>query len=450
MLLLQMSSKTTKSKATSAASTRSATDIWLVGKPLCSIDEPSQLPVSGVALRRIYYEIKSNKASLAAACSTVADEVMSFWVNANISMTAKPHVVAKLKLLHKKHVKVSKHKERQSSASQMQLETDFTLTMNQLFDIAHAAWERRTPIHEDRQFLIDQRGPRQMGMTTEDISYRQAVAKYHQRKENEHHRYERYKAQSSTAAASAVVLTSSDDSAIAQLRVSSLDQSPSTTLKRQLPELTTPLVKRCVIDNPVFNAALDRTRTTTRQAMMIVTPALAAAGVDVSQLTLSRASLMDARNNSRETLAAAVRQNFQPSVPLVAHFDGKLLPNFDGGKRVLQDCMPVVVSGFGVEKLLGIPKLPVGTGTLMGQKVVEFVREWPGVEEHLSGLCFDTTSSNTGIHAGAITVVQQSFSRRLLFLACRHHMLEITASAVFDIFFMSKGPEIDLFGRFKS
>jgi len=91
--------------------------------------------------------------------------------------------------------------------------------------------------------------------------------------------------------------------------------------------------------------------------------------------------------------------------------------------------------------------LPVGTGALIGQKVVEFVHECPGVEENLAGLCFDTTASNTGIHTGAITVAQQSFGRRLLFLVCRHHMLEICAAAVF---FTSKGPEIELFARHKS
>ena len=46
--------------------------------------------------------------------------------------------------------------------------------------------------------------------------------------------------------------------------------------------------------------------------------------------------------------------------------------------------------------------------------------------------------------------MQQSFHRRLLFLACRHHILEILAAAVFDTFFVSKGPEIELFGRLKS
>ena len=92
---------------------------------------------------------------------------------------------------------------------------------------------------------------------------------------------------------------------------------------------------------------------------MIVTPALALARVDVSKLSLSRTSLMEAHNASRETLAATVRKSFQTTVSLVAHFDGKLLAHMDGTKR---DCLPIIVSGLDNEKLLGIPMLPVGSG----------------------------------------------------------------------------------------
>lgn len=112
--------------------------------------------------------------------------------------------------------------------------------------------------------------------------------------------------------------------------------------------------------------------------------------------------------------------------------------------------MPIVVSGKYMEKLLAIPKLPgTGTGSLMGNAVVDILRQWTGVPEWLAGLCFDTTSSNTGIHNGAITVIQKAFDKRLLFLACRHHILEIVATAAFDIFFVSSGPTIPIFGRFK-
>ena len=65
----------------------------------------------------------------------------------------------------------------------------------------------------------------------------------------------------------------------------------------------------------------------------------------------------------------------------------------------------------------------------------------------LVGLCFETTARNTGVHTGAITVIQDLFTRRLLLLACR---LELYAAAVFDNFFVSSGPEIELFKRLKS
>ena len=47
----------------------------------------------------------------------------------------------------------------------------------------------------------------------------------------------------------------------------------------------------------------------------------------------------------------------------------------------------------------------------------EFFRVWPGFEEYLADLCFDTTSGNTGIYTAAITIVQQSFNRCLLLRA---------------------------------
>ena len=89
---------------------------------------------------------------------------------------------------------------------------------------------------------------------------------------------------------------------------------------------------------------------------------------------------MESRMQSRKALAATVCQNFQPTDPLIAHFDGKLLRDLDGNKY---DCLPIIMSSLDVEKLLGIPMLPVGTGSIMGQKVLEFVIEWPGVEEQL-------------------------------------------------------------------
>ena len=136
--------------------TRSTTNVWLVGHILSTIDGPSQLPTSGVALCRAFYEMIIKKSTLSISCNTVADEVMIFWFKANIPTIAKPHVVAKLKSIHKQ---VSKHRSRKS-ATQHSYQEKFTAKMNTLFDIAHGEWDCLIKINEDKQFLIEQRSPR--------------------------------------------------------------------------------------------------------------------------------------------------------------------------------------------------------------------------------------------------------------------------------------------------
>jgi len=108
-------------------------------------------------------------------------------------------------LVSAQHIQVSMRKKRQS-ATQAGLESDFTHSMSQLLDIGHADWECRTRIPEDQQFLIDQRGPRQMSMTTEDVVYRHAAAKYQKHKQEEEPRQLRHKEESTLTAAAVVLI----------------------------------------------------------------------------------------------------------------------------------------------------------------------------------------------------------------------------------------------------
>jgi len=50
----------------------------------------------------------------------------------------------------------------------------------------------------------------------------------------------------------------------------------------------------------------------------------------------------------------------------------------------------------------------VSTGELLGNTVVQTLKDWKNVPDWLAGVCFNTTSSNTGGHTGAITVMQQA------------------------------------------
>ena len=47
------------------------------------------------------------------------------------------------------------------------------------------------------------------------------------------------------------------------------------------------------------------------------------------------------------------------------------------------------------------------------------------LSDHLIGIVFDTTSSNTGLTKGAVTRVAQALDMFLLQLACRHHANEL-------------------------
>ena len=58
----------------------------------------------------------------------------------------------------------------------------------------------------------------------------------------------------------------------------------------------------------------------------------------------------------------------------MVHWDGKLLPDICG--REVVDRLPIIVSGKGVEQLLGAPKLLSGTGTAIANAVFDTLEDW--------------------------------------------------------------------------
>ena len=71
--------------------------------------------------------------------------------------------------------------------------------------------------------------------------------------------------------------------------------------------------------------------------------------------------------------------------------------------------------------------------------------------DNIAALVLDTTASNSGIRKGAATLLEHRIGRKLFYLACRHHILEIVVGAVWKLLFGKVlGPENELFARFKS
>ena len=101
-------------------------------------------------------------------------------------------------------------------------------------------------------------------------------------------------------------------------------------------------------------------------------------------------------------------------------------------------------------KSLSISKTDNSTGKIEAAKVKETLEAWE-ITEKIIACGMDTTSSNTGVHKGACTILQQLLDRQLLWLACRHHILELIVGAAFtELFGEKKSPEVALFKILKN
>jgi len=98
-------------------------------------------------------------------------------------------------------------------------------------------------------------------------------------------------------------------------------------------------------------------------------------------------------------------------------------------------------------KLLGVPRLPNGTGQAQATAVFNLIQDWNRVDR-VKCMSFDTTASNTGVHASTCVLLEEKLGKDLVSLACRHHIMELMVDKVFDTLIgPSSGPNIKLFQR---
>ncbi|KAG0714740.1 hypothetical protein GWK47_013557 [Chionoecetes opilio] len=170
-------------------------------------------------------------------------------------------------------------------------------------------------------------------------------------------------------------------------------------------------------------------------------------GHDIEHITVSRSSIHRARVKNREEIAMSL--SFKPEVPLVLHWDGKLLPSLADG-RSLEERVAVLVSGENTEELLGVPVSADGTGQAVAETVLKLVRE-SSLEGNIIGMAFDTTAAKTGMVQGACIRIERALEKPLVWLACRHHILEVVLKDVFEVYMgPSSGPNIALFKRLQN
>lgn len=322
-------------------------------------------------------------------------------------------------------------------------------------------------IEEDRQFLQDQREIRKMVMTTVDKRLTQKQERSLKRELEEENR--RLKSQlsepvQSTSKKSPSVCesllelvdssqtSSSEDEEYTPISISSkkkVKYSKATEAEADVehsgPVKTT--TKKRLFTSQV-TSALDRNKVSDREALRLMVPIAAALGENPSALSISRTTIQRARKKGREDFAKHIKETFKPEFPLLVHWDGKILPEIIGSEKI--DRLPIVVSGGGQEKLLAVPKLASGTGENSAKAIFTTLQEW-NIVDKVQGMCFDTTSVNSGQSKGACALLEEMFGRELLWFPCRHHIMEIILSKVFSLCLgPSSAPDIQLFKRFKT
>ena len=186
---------------------------------------------------------------------------------------------------------------------------------------------------------------------------------------------------------------------------------------------------------------LDRSKCTSRVTTGVVASVLEAAGANLEDFTISKDTVHRQRNKMREEIANQVKAEFEDKKLEFAclHQDGKLIDNIMGSK---DGRLAILISGashFTEGKVLGILKLtddennPTSTGEAQYHACLEMVDDWT-VKENICVMCFDTTSSNTGIRCGACSGLEADyFEEKLFWFGCRHHVLELIIGATWQI-----------------
>ncbi|KAG7157253.1 hypothetical protein Hamer_G027875, partial [Homarus americanus] len=111
------------------------------------------------------------------------------------------------------------------------------------------------------------------------------------------------------------------------------------------------------IMSPVLAKALDRTKISDRDAVHLIAAAAQSLGHNVEDIAVNRKTIRQSRMKLRvQSFKSAKEQfilNLDPTIPLVVHWDGKLLPETAGGKETY-DRLPIIVSYEENEQLLNL------------------------------------------------------------------------------------------------
>jgi len=434
--------------------TRNETEIWLVGQLSSSLSLTKLPSKNEVMALFFHYKLTEKQKIRGASCSTAAD-VMNVWAKAGIPTCRKQHVIAKIEAMFQEWKNLKKNKENKvkRSLKLQQKEGHWKKRLKHLFDIAHSNALNLITIQEDKDFLLAQREKERRGkiMNVDKVlmnkqekleKRKEELAKRRKREEERKANYQELVILSSSSSESEAEKSPTNEESEEYFSArGGIDVNTTTS------DATRPKRGRKNLIDDKLALSLDMAKLSNRNAALVLTPLIQRLNQDPSTFNNNTYSIRRERMKVRQKTAENVKRDFKPSVFSTIHWDGKMLEDITGKETV--ERLPIIVSGKGVDQLLGVPKLPSGTGEAAATAIQEALVAW-SITDHVKCMGFDTTSVNTGKQKGTCTLLEQKLGKNMLWLACRHHILEIILEAVvLHSLGVSQGPDILIFKRFQ-
>ncbi|ESO06019.1 hypothetical protein HELRODRAFT_160132 [Helobdella robusta] len=402
-------------------SSRQKDKIYLIGFVTHQITG-GKLPSNRQVLRSLFYNIREVKLNIKGAARLTIKKVFIFWEKARIQTKHLKDSVAKLEKLHEEWRKLQKNSNRTGPA-QTEKEKLFKAILDDLFDIAHQD-ALQTATEEDKLFLLKQREkgcPGVMGGV--DLKCVKAEERWQKRNASEMTRLTKFRTSSELEELKSLGSSTSDEDEIEdndqrteKVDMVTLNYGPEKKMKKYTRGTEE------IVNEKLF-LILDRCAISDRDAARIISATI-------------------------ESLSHDSQQYIVKLEGAVVHWGGKLLPDMLNKENV--ERVAVLISCGEEEQLIGVPLLENGAGSTIAKSVYSELGKW-GALDKIQAMSFDTTAVNTGRIKGACVLLEQLMEKKLLYLPCRHQILEVVLRSVFDAALgKTTGPQSDIFKKFKT
>lgn len=396
---------------------------FLIGQSATEIVDATSPSLRQLMQNFLYYH-SDLKRSKKQSAQLVVNNAMKLWTEMNIQIRDKHKIEDKLITEYDEWFHLHKLKSSKSD-EQKKKRKDFTSKLDKVFDVEKSAPKRPVQPHQrhssggDRS--VSQSKKRRLESSSSELT------------------------ESSLRSRSKPTSTRSD-TPMTQSSPSDIDDDSKKSIDPNFEKYYIREHKKVNFINNHVVSTIDAIGLSDYKAARVLTAVAQALGHDLNDLNISRATIQRRRAENRKSFTDALKKGYKATFGVV-HWDTKIMEDIAGHEKV--DRMPVLVSQKSGVQLLGVPKIASGTGEAMAEAIYTALKEWR-VTKNICAMSFDTTSTNTGYMNGACALLEEKLERKLLKLACRHHVFEIFLRAAFEAKFPgTSAPTVLLFDRFK-